>query len=61
MVYMWLPDGETALAPVIAPVTDLALNIDGAQHLTISNLTFVDLTFYADGCVCVYRFPPPPV
>ena len=38
-----------AAADVVAPVTDTLLAIDAAAHIVISNMSFADLTYYADG------------
>jgi hypothetical protein len=36
-------------AAVIAPVTDTLITMDNASHVVISNMSFTDLTYYADG------------
>jgi hypothetical protein len=50
-IYVWPPAAQAALLSsegAIAPVTDQLLEVRGG-HTVISNLTFLDTTYYADG------------
>ena len=50
-IYVWLPQESASSAPTnaVAPVTDTAIVADGASYITLSNLSFTDLTYFADG------------
>ena len=50
-IYVWLPQESASSAPTnaVAPVTDTAIVVDGASYVTLSNLSFTDLTYFADG------------
>ena len=52
-LYAW-PSGKDARAAMlglgaVVPVTDQLIEIHGAQHVVVTNFTFLDTTFYADG------------
>jgi len=52
ILYYWPTDGlRPSDMAVFAPVTDQAMEITEARDVVISNMSFVDLTYYADGCV----------
>jgi hypothetical protein len=51
-LYAWPPAGQEKLLQAghaIAPVTDLLLEVAKTSDVVVSNLTFLDTTYYADG------------
>ena len=48
---VWLPVGAPGPPGVVVPGPGMAtlVEVDGAKHVVLSNLTFADTTYYADG------------